>query len=244
VASRANTAETSGFLDAAEQPEYGVLSSWAIGHQLRYRARRPMVVDNFGDDVAPENFIRVQTLLGARAEGLASSLLDELGAHYLVLDRRSVAALWRAFPEALAMRLFVRDGTELAHFRLVYDVPGRVAGQPPGAVPLKIFQHVRGATLRGYASAGSTVKAKLTLLTNRDRRIEVEFSTMADDQGAFSLGVPHATGRSGSLATSRYALSANGAVIARLAVAEKDVLEGQEIFVEGADARSLARSGP
>jgi asparagine N-glycosylation enzyme membrane subunit Stt3 len=136
--------------------------------------------------------------------------------------------------------MFVRDGTGLSHLRLVYDVPGRVAGQPPGAVPLKIFQYVRGAALRGDAPSGSTVKARLRLLTNRDRRSVVEFTTTADEQGAFSLDVPHATGRSGSLTTSHYEITADGVPIVRLEVAETDVLEGREIFVEAADALSLA----
>src|SRR5262249_19574144 len=45
------TPPTAGWLDAAREPEYGVLGPWEVGHILEYVARRPAVADNFGDDV-------------------------------------------------------------------------------------------------------------------------------------------------------------------------------------------------
>ena len=50
------TPETAGWLDPEAAPEYAVLCSWDAGHMVRYRARRPLVQDNFGVYGGRENY--------------------------------------------------------------------------------------------------------------------------------------------------------------------------------------------
>ncbi|MCX5797861.1 MAG: hypothetical protein NTY77_20415 [Elusimicrobia bacterium] len=48
------TPPTSGYLEAGQKPEYGVLAPWSLGHALVYLARRPVVADPFGHGVEQE----------------------------------------------------------------------------------------------------------------------------------------------------------------------------------------------
>ncbi len=77
--------ETAGYLDDSQRPEYGVLAPWGDGHVLRYLARRPMVQDNFGDDVGPRNFALAERYFSAPSETEAVGILEELGVRYVVV---------------------------------------------------------------------------------------------------------------------------------------------------------------
>lgn len=98
---RDHSPPTAGFLDPAEQPEYGVLSDYGYGHLITYVARRPAVVGNFGDDVGGENLEQVVRFLYAEPEE-ALPILERLRARYVLMEVVGVV------PERFAPRAMLR----------------------------------------------------------------------------------------------------------------------------------------
>ncbi|HEX2484859.1 MAG TPA: STT3 domain-containing protein, partial [Myxococcota bacterium] len=72
---RANSPPTSGWLGDGPLPEYGVLAPWGLGHALRYAAQRPLVQDNFGDDVGEEGFSAAEAYFSAPSEEAGLAIL-------------------------------------------------------------------------------------------------------------------------------------------------------------------------
>jgi hypothetical protein len=149
----------------------------------------------------------------------------------------AVRALGGDYERLLGRRLLTGDGTDLAHFRLVFESPRQVAlrhlFQPAGGVWLlqsdrippnaletaratlarpswqegarigyrgelhpsvKIFERVRGATLRGRADPGALVRLRLGATARPSgRALALSWSTHADDSGTWHITVPYAT---------------------------------------------------
>jgi hypothetical protein len=76
---------TAGWLDPSVRPEYGVLAPWGDGHLLRWIARRPVVQDNFGDDVGARSFELAERYYAADTEAEALDILRELRVRYVVV---------------------------------------------------------------------------------------------------------------------------------------------------------------
>ena len=106
---REATPPTSGFLDPAVAPEYGVMAHWTNGHVLEYVARRPTVVTNFGDDLGEENWLAMARYFGAD-EAEASAILDELGVRYAILEWRRQPPFDAFAPDSMVARGFFADG--------------------------------------------------------------------------------------------------------------------------------------
>ncbi len=193
------TPPTSGWLDSTARPEYAVLAPWDLGHVIEYVARRPTVVNNFGDDIGTENFelARRYWQLGEQA---GSALLEQVGARYVVARWRDAVVL-DPEPDSLLYALTLRDGSEdpvapgtypaLVRHRLVYESrPWRGADVDDPAF-YKIFEHVRGARVLGRAEAGARVVATVKLRTNRGREFEYRTRTTADASGHYELRLPY-----------------------------------------------------
>jgi hypothetical protein len=175
---RDHTPETSGWLDPAARPEYGVLADWTLGHAITTEGRRPTVVDNFGDDLGPRNFELARRYFDAADEREGSAILDALGARYVVVG-----------PGTGMLRRALRgDGRHLARHRLLAEIPADDPGQA-----LRIYEHVAGARLTGRVAPGERVRARLVLGAPRGRRIVYERSATAGAGGRFELRVAHAT---------------------------------------------------
>ena len=115
---RAQTPPTVGWLDPSQRPHYGVLAPWYLGHIIKYVARRPTVVDNFGDDVSGASFAWSQQYYrDTEAEALPE--LDARQIRYVVVHRRQETALGEEpRPRALFHSLYTHDGS-----RFVGDDP-------------------------------------------------------------------------------------------------------------------------
>jgi dolichyl-diphosphooligosaccharide--protein glycosyltransferase len=247
---RESTEPTSGWLDAGVRPEYAVLSHWADGHVLKYVARRPTVVDNFGDDLGEENFALSEEYYLA-AEPRGSEILDRLGARYVIFEQRGLASRREAAAGALLPHLTFADGAAaeralaleggrpraaerpvdaVERHRLVFETaPRRGRGGPPA---FKVYEHVRGALLSGTAPAGARVEARLALETNRGRRFEFLAAGRADAAGRFALRFPYATRGSHSAVRSAPEVEVrSGDGVARVPVGEGDVREGRVVPV-------------
>jgi dolichyl-diphosphooligosaccharide--protein glycosyltransferase len=83
-----------GPFNAPEHPQdYGVLSSWSLGHLIEYHARRPTIATNFGSFVGADGFREAAAaLIETRPEELARRM-RALGARYVVVTPRMVADL-------------------------------------------------------------------------------------------------------------------------------------------------------
>ncbi|MCX9012757.1 MAG: oligosaccharyl transferase, archaeosortase A system-associated [Candidatus Methanoperedens sp.] len=76
-----NTPATSYYDDPKEKPEYSVMAMWDYGNWIEYRARRPVVANNFqaGASTADE-------YLAADTEQAANGILDGRKTRYVILD--------------------------------------------------------------------------------------------------------------------------------------------------------------
>ena len=82
---REHSPPTSSWLIPGPPPEYGVLAPWGYGHTLRYVAQRPMVQDNFGDDVGTEGFAAAEAYFSAESESAGVEILEQLRVRYVLL---------------------------------------------------------------------------------------------------------------------------------------------------------------
>jgi dolichyl-diphosphooligosaccharide--protein glycosyltransferase len=196
---RDNTPETAGYLDAREVPEYGVVSAWTLGHVLRYEAQRPMVRDNFGDDVGPEGYEQGRDYFHSLDEAAAAAILDQLRARYIVV----YPLAWegeRADRGSVFRRLYFHDGSEigtavpaLARHRLVYESDRVPKEGFPDEPTFKVFEYVAGARISGRAPPETNIEVQLSLWTNRGRHRVHRASAVADAQGRYALRLPYAT---------------------------------------------------
>jgi dolichyl-diphosphooligosaccharide--protein glycosyltransferase len=253
---RDHSPETSGWLDPAARPEYSVLVPWTHGHVLRYEARRPVPVDNFGDDVAPENFELVAAYFAAGDEERGLALARRLGARYVLVDATSAASRAPEDLGRLGTRLFLPEVVAgarwrspwpgaarqppLRHHRLVYESDPR-PDLPAESPPLfLLYEVVPGARVEGRAPAGAEVRAHLRLRTRRGRVIEWEDAARADAEGRYAFVVPYSTGAPGAAVAPGPCLElASGDERATLVVPEAAVLAGAAV-----PAPPLAAGGP
>jgi dolichyl-diphosphooligosaccharide--protein glycosyltransferase len=189
---RANTPPTSGWLDPAETPEYGVLSAWTAGHVLRYTARRPMVRDNFGDDAGSEGFREGLEYFLAR-EPKATEILDRLRVRYVVVHPYLSQEGPRPGRDSMFVRLHLHDGSGSGQHRLIYESEPMTLERYPKRISLKVFEYVSGARLTGRAPPGTWVEVRLSLRTNRDRDLQYRNAVDADADGRYALRLPYAT---------------------------------------------------
>ena len=235
------TPATTGWLDRNASPEYAVLSQWTDGHVLHYVARRPTVVDNFGDDLGEENFLLAAEYYRS-AEPRASDILDQLGARYTVFEYRNRVSPRNPDPESLLARLFFGDGSEtdrsvgrggparaVERHRLVWETEAkRWVGPAPA---FKVYEHVAGAVLEGSAEHGARVEARLDVETNRGRSFRFVSSTTADPDGSFRLRVPYATGAGPHVRTASRLELRSGDQLAEVSVTDRDTREGLSVRV-------------
>ncbi len=204
---RAQTPPTVGWLDPSQRPHYGVLAPWYLGHIIKYVARRPTVVDNFGDDVGRANFAwSQQYYLGSEVEALPE--LDARQVRYVVVHRQQGTALADALkPGALFHSLYTHDGSRfvgddpevgevpaLTRHRLIFESRGLPRENRSDSPPIfKVYEVVPGARVVGRAAPGTDVRVALGLRTNQQRRLFYEAGTRADARGRYELRLPYAT---------------------------------------------------
>ena len=217
---RAATPHTRGWYDSSVQPEYGVLAPWSLGHVIQYVARRPAIVDNFGDDAGEENY-RIARDFWRSTVPAAAETVDALGARYIVVPAAGEESQPFQFATVFDS-LAKRDGRAVefqekkrlpaaSRFRLVFESrPLGNAEQPY----VKVFEVVAGARLRGRAPAGSVIDLSLPVTTNRARHFEYRDRSVAGEDGWFEFVVPYAT-QGGSInvdTREKYTLTCNGRV--------------------------------
>jgi asparagine N-glycosylation enzyme membrane subunit Stt3 len=202
------TPPTAGWWDASQRPEYGLLAAWGDGHVLRYVARRPVVQDNFGDDVGERSFALAEAYFSEPSEAEALRIAGDLRARYVVVrgggsghsrgyDARSQFARLHKLKGA-AGSFGVPGGDEairvpaLAHHRLIFDADA-AWGPSDGSRPsYKVFEIVPGARIAGRASPGAEVAVVLRIAMGRRGRLVFSSETRAGPDGRYEIIVPYA----------------------------------------------------
>jgi asparagine N-glycosylation enzyme membrane subunit Stt3 len=233
---RVNTPPTSGFPDPEVAPEYGVLSQWGDGHVLKYEARRPTVVGNFGDDLGGENF-RLSFAYFESGEGRAVRILEELKVRYVLVSTVPRPARDALHRPIMIRRLSENEVLDLERHRLVYESPVEAPGVRNVRPTFRIFEFVKGARLTGQANPGKRVSAQLSCRTNRGRETVAHLTSRADSNGHYALTLPYATrgGPPAVLCDSAYTVVSEGRRLT-VAVDEDQVQHGAS--VRGPDLRA------
>ena len=164
---------------------YSVMGPWGDGHILNYVANRPVVQDNFGDDIAEENFALAEEYFSAESEALALDLLETTRSRYVLVRATGSGHATRKYTrESLFARLYGLRGSyghfktggsdseagppllevmHLENHRLIYEsLPLRPGGKR-GDSFCKLFEVVRGAVVSGNAESGDTVSIKMRM---------------------------------------------------------------------------------
>ncbi len=232
------TPETSGYFDPDAAPEYSVLTLAGFGHVIRYVARRPAPVGNFGPYVDEEKYRAIRTFYHAASEAEALAIADALGARYAMTT--AAAALK---PPRLDHHLHRLDGSardegrHLERFRLITEGPKRGLPQPrlfpdgipARTVPYKLFEIVEGARLSARGEPGADLEARLVLRTPLGRRFEFRAATRADGEGRAELRVPYPTDASApTRAEGAYRVFFAG-VTYEVAVSDTEVRQGSVV---------------
>ena len=237
---------TRGYLDPTQEPEYGVLSNWGVGHLLRYRSERPMVQDNFGVYGGRRTYDQAWAYFAAIDENTAIEIAGRLRARYVVADPLGAGSLEPYPPDSLARRLAQHFGSErelprgrgrvaaLTQHRLVFHTSTSPLSSliiPKRDPTVSVWEIVLGARVEGSASPGSEVVASLPLSTTEGRSHVYQASTRAGEDGAWSLTVPYATDTPPSPAVQtakRYRVTA-GQATAAFTVSDADVRSGATV---------------
>ena len=202
------TPPTSGYWDASQRPEYGVLAAWGDGHLLRYVAERPMVQDNFGDDVSERSFALAEAYFAEPSEAGALRIAEQLRARYVIVRAGGSGHSPGYTARSLFARLYRLRGAEasfgasrgappervpaLAHHRLIFDA--EVGWDPSGGrhPSYKVYEIVPGARITGRARPGAPVRAELRIALGKRGRMIFSGEAHAGADGRYEIAVPYA----------------------------------------------------
>lgn len=193
-------------LEAHAMGAYSILSSWSHGHVLRYVSRRPVVQDNFGDDVNEHGFELSEEYFASEDEARALEIAEALRVRYVLVDRQGSGhsrgygprSMWNrlfhprvvAGPRQPSARWSESSPRPPGRHRLVYESPPPW-GRPRAAPQLLLYEIVPGVRVVGSAQPGAVVTARIELRTIRQRVMDLEFETRADSSGRYELVLPY-----------------------------------------------------
>jgi dolichyl-diphosphooligosaccharide--protein glycosyltransferase len=242
---REATPETTGFLDDAQTPEYGVLVPPTQGHFFTYIARRPVPANNLGPYLDRDLFDRAKSFYSAQRSDEALDLLEALQVRYFVtsLGKLGDNTFAKAVHRSNDSTVRARNRPSTGRIRLVASGPpdGRpsVTLGPRGdgvKVPAyKLFEVVEGAVFVGEAEPHAWAAAELTLTTPVGRT-PYRAAGWADASGRLQLRVPYPSEAPDIQQPMVHALGRwrvrFGGNRYEVAVTEIDVREGREVRLE------------
>jgi asparagine N-glycosylation enzyme membrane subunit Stt3 len=188
-----------------EEAQYSVLGPWGDGHILKYVAERAIVQDNFGDDVAPENFALAEQYFSSRDESTALGIVSPLKTRYVLVRSTGSGHSEGYAPDSLFRRLYRLNGSRgpasgghgshagstdaLGQHRLIYQsAPLREGGLRPYCM---LFEIVEGARLVGRAEPGDVVRVRLEVEPKSGRPFTYTARTITDPAGDYAIRLPY-----------------------------------------------------
>jgi asparagine N-glycosylation enzyme membrane subunit Stt3 len=243
---REHSLPTSSWLTPGPPPEYGVLAPWGYGHALRYVAQRPMVQDNFGDDVGAEGFAAAEAYFSAPSESAGVEILERLRVRYVLVAPTGSGHGHGYGPKSLFARLRLQNGraadggapiaiTSLSRHRLLYE--SAPLGARESEPQWMLFELIPGARLVGAAAPGAAVEASLELRTQRGRSFRFVAHAAADANGRYELVLPYASGARGEIESAAHYELKSGGKVAEVPVAEEQVQRGEQVTGPALHAR-------
>ncbi|MFB3897845.1 MAG: hypothetical protein ACE14V_16260, partial [bacterium] len=142
------------------------------------------------------------------------------------------------FYRLISSRLYLFDGIDssngavLSDYRLVYENPSFWNVDQYKVSCLKVFEHVKGATITGHAIPKSKVRISVPIITNTNREFNYTAETTADYTGTYKFIVPYSTDDSpyATKATSSYAITwPKLKKPLKIEVAERQIIKGETI---------------
>ncbi len=190
---RERSPETSGFHDSTQQPEYGVLGPWDVGHIITAVGRRPVVSNNFGDDIGQESFHDTIEFFRTEDPAVALEIATRREVRYVVSSLFYVRALTEDKRRRFQFRLHYADGREpkgpfFTDWRLLAET--RFPEKEPAAA-FKLWERVPAARLRGRTFPDQPVVAQARIRTNLGRTFPFATTTVSDGAGAYELRMPY-----------------------------------------------------
>ena len=236
------TPETSGYLDASQIPEYGILCSMNLGSAVHYVARRASPANGFQDLLDPEIFFESQRFFAVRDESEAISIAARLRARYVV-----TMFYPGLLPGSIGERLQLRDGrgsateSPLERFRLVTEGPaGGVPlsdlfgfRRPAQVVPYKLFEIVPGALIEAQASPGTPIVARMRLRTPLGRGFVYEARGVSGGDRVARVRIPYPTEGAAPVHAAGPVAVVIGEKLHRIQLSEADVRDGATVRIEG-----------
>ena len=241
-----------------ERAGYSVLGPWGDGHILKYAAERPVVQDNFGDDVAVENFELAEAYFSARSERAGLAVLAKTKSRYVLVRSTGSGHTSGYAYDSLHSRLFHLMGTEgraqpddsgdggaisaLVHHRLIYESPPLRSGPGPAHTFCKLYEVVTGAELVGPANPGAQVQVVLPVRSRHGEGFYYAATTRADAAGRYALRLPYSNDRFSPdvRVGTHYSITSDGAE-STVSIREAWVRTG--VRIEGPSLASPATSG-
>jgi asparagine N-glycosylation enzyme membrane subunit Stt3 len=233
---------TQGYLDASQEPEYGVISAWGNGHLVRYYAERPMLQDNFGPYAGREGFDAARAYYESTSEEAALEIARHNRARYVVATPSGSGQVVPA-PESMAARLTLARTAQgalalpahaLAHHRLSFVADDGAHAYPTGdsTWSVAVYEIVDGARVSGRAPAGAQLRFELPLYVGDGRTLAWIARTQADATGRYEVRLPyptgHVAGAHGVRSGARYRVR-SGARSQSLTLSRADVDEGRSV---------------
>lgn len=256
-----NSSQTSYYDDPKEAPEYGVMCWWDYGNWIVYLSKRPVVANNF--QVGAIDSARFYL---SESEDAATAILEERRSRYILIDydmffyKLPSLARWanlsvsryieldesdsklHATPlptlfNTTMARLYLFDGTDTSHFRLIHESHTLFGVNSPKS-RVKIFEYVPGALIKITIKGGSDhrVGASLNITSNQGRTftyLNEGLPEGSEDGGGLAIRVPYSTeSKYGTHALGPYLIfcgNKNGVKMQEINVTEQDILEGRTI---------------
>jgi asparagine N-glycosylation enzyme membrane subunit Stt3 len=227
-----------------EEARYSVLGPWGDGHILKYVAGRAIVQDNFGDDVAPDNFDRAEQYFAATSESRALELVAPVATRYVLVRATGSGHSHGYSPDSQFSRLYQLKGSRgqppgvpgryssavdsLERHRLIYQSAPLNEGDPNPYCML--FEIIEGAKLVGHAEPGSVVRVNLGINPRSGSRFTYSDRVEADADGGYTLRLPYPNESfSPDVESGDHYTVRTGNESARVVVSEAAVLEGSEV---------------
>lgn len=257
-----STPETSYYSNPIEKPEYGVMSWWDYGNWIVYLAHRPVVTNNFqaGVDDAARFFVTLDeseanAILDRRnvryvitdmrmAKTKFPSIVQLAGEdadNFYTVQTIKTDAKTRTlrvendkFKNTILIKLYVFDGASLSNLRLIYESNTTIT-QNPDVKYVKIFEHVSGAKITGFAAPHENVSAAANVISNRRRTFEYYNTAVANETGWYELTVSYSTegGPYDTRAVTPYTVRGEKSIIMKeITITEDDVVNGGEIRLD------------
>jgi len=128
------------------------------------------------------------------------------------------------------------DIKALNHFRLLYESDSTAftlkIDNENDVKEYKVFEYVKGATIKGFAASGAEVEISTKVTTNQGRSF-VYKNTLKSENGKFEIVVPYSTGKQENSETTveKYTIKIGEYYTKSIEVLEQDVLNGKIINI-------------